>query len=100
MTTQNCHSERSEESPARFATPSPFLSHLPHLDTAEHHVGWSLGHVATEHPNLTGMVTIVARARDKLLIDVQVDITATCNDRQRIDLVQTRPDEGGGALFN
>lgn len=40
----------------------------------------------------------IARAGDKLLIDVEVDGTAACNDRQRIDLVQACPNEGRGAF--
>ncbi len=64
----------------------------------KYHIGWSLGIVATKHPDLTSMVGTVTCTRDVLLIDVQIDATATCYDREQVDLVQASPDECRGAV--
>lgn len=74
------------------------LLHVPHLGMTKQHIGWRLGIVATKHPNLTSTVGTVTCSGDVLLIDIQVDATATCNDRQQVDLVQASPNEGRGAF--
>src|SRR6266699_2204089 len=71
---------------------------LPHLGMAKHHIGWSLAIVATKHPNLTGTVGSVTCTGDVMLIDIQVNVTAPCNDRQQVGLVQASPDERRGAF--
>lgn len=61
-------------------------------------IGWSHGNVATKDANLTNAVGAVTRAGDVLLVDVQVDATVTCYNRQQVDLVQASLDERRGAF--
>src|SRR6266516_3929697 len=65
---------------------------------AKYHIGWSLARVTTKHPNLTSTVSSITCIGDVLLIDIQVDATSKCNDRQHVGLVQARPDERRGAI--
>src|SRR3989442_1413545 len=86
-----CASTRSPAGNPRYGQPG--RSQLPYLDLTKHHIGWSLGIVASKQPDLTSTVARVARTGDVMLINVQVDATATCDDRNQVDLLQARLEE-------
>ncbi len=57
-----------------------FCSHLPHLGMAEDDIGRGHGHVAAKDAYLTHSVSLVTGAGDVMLVDVQVDAIAFCDD--------------------
>ena len=57
------------------------------------HIGLSGGRVAAKQPDLTGTIGTVTRTGDVMLIDIQEDSAAACNDRKQVNLLQIRLDE-------